>query len=182
MSYFFTSLPSFSGHPLAGKEFFTLQEFSHKTERLTFYNPTLKESETGMRIPCDTPQGKGIQRLLDSLGPGQMRLYCKVATNAQRHRFATIGHKKAVFSPNQPIGVNKVQKYLKRAASRLGFENTTGHAFRRLFVTTLVNDSGVSTEEALVSSRHASVAASRAYQIRGNNSEMGKFRALGLVE
>ena len=136
-----------------------------------------------MRIPCDTKQGKGIQRLLDSLGPGQMRLYCKVATPAQRRNFAAAGHKQALFSPNQPIGVNTIRKMLKSASKRLGYpESVTGHAFRRLFITTLVNDSGVSTEEALASSRHSSVAASRAYQIRGNNSEIAKFRALGLIE
>ena len=110
----------FPGHKLAGQEFFSLQGLNHKTEKLSFYNPTLKESELAMRIPCNTKQGKGIQLYLDSLGPGQMRFYCKVASPAQRRNFAAVGHKQALFSPNQPLGVNTIRKMLKSAATRLG--------------------------------------------------------------
>ena len=52
-------------------------------------------------------------------------------------------------------------------------------------VTSLVNDAGVNTEEALRSARHKSVAAQRPYMMRNQNSEMAKFsehwEALGLV-
>ena len=39
----------------------------------------------------------------------------------------------------------------------------------------------MSTEETLASSRHSSVAASQACQIRGDASEASKFRALGII-
>lgn len=122
------------GHKLAGQEFFSLQGLNHKTEKLSFYNPTLKESELAMRIPCDTQQGRGIQLYLDSLGPGQMRFYCKVASPAQRRNFAAVGHKQALFSPNQPLGVNTIRKMLKSAATRLG-DNSEVDKFRALGLT-----------------------------------------------
>merc|ERR1719148_436831 len=87
---------------------------------------------------------------------------------------------KVMFS-DRPIGVNKIRKMFKEAAVRLGFKKASGHAFRRLFITSLVNDPGVSTEETLASSRHSSVAANRAYQVRGDVSEASKFSALGLL-
>ena len=54
------------------------------------------------------------------------------------------------------------------------------HGFRRLFVTTLANDPGVSVEESLVSARHSSVAAQRTYMMRDGVSETFKFNALGI--
>ena len=62
----------------------------------------------------------------------------------------------------------------------MGFD-VSGHTFRRLFITSIVNGSGVSAEEALASSRHNSVAAQRPYQQRNSESEMAKFRALGMI-
>ena len=61
----------------------------------------------------------------------------------------------------------------------LGF-NVCGHAFHRLFITSLVNEPGVSVEESLAASHHNSVAAQHAYMTRGSTSEMAKFNALGL--
>jgi len=60
-------------------------------------------------------------------------------------------------------------------------QDVSGHAFRRIFVTTLVNNKGVSPEEALKSGRHNSMAAQCIYMAHGVDSEMAKFRALGLV-
>ena len=56
----------------------------------------------------------------------------------------------------------------------------TGHALRRLFVSTLVNDPAVSAEEALLASRHSSVAAQRPYMTLDQKSEANRFKALGL--
>ena len=52
---------------------------------------------------------------------------------------------------------------------------------RRLFITSMVNDPGVSAKESLVSARHTSVAAQLPYQHRDGVSEYNKFKALGLV-
>ena len=54
------------------------------------------------------------------------------------------------------------------------------HGFRRVFVTTLANDPGVSVEESLASVRHSSVAAQRTYMTRDGVSETSKFNALGI--
>ena len=62
----------------------------------------------------------------------------------------------------------------------MGHPECTGHGFRRLFVTTLANDSGVSVEESLGSARHSSVAAQRTYMQRDGVSKYAKSTALGL--
>ena len=56
----------------------------------------------------------------------------------------------------------------------------SGHGIRCLFVTTLVNDPSVSTEEALRASRHSSVAAQRPYMTLDRISKASRFKALGL--
>ena len=48
-------------------------------------------------------------------------------------------------------------------------------------ITSLVNDAGVNTEEALRSARHKSVAAQHPCMMRNQDSEMAKFQSLGLV-
>ena len=68
---------------------------------------------------------------------------------------------------------------LKEAGARTGLY-TTGHGFRRLFITSLVNGEGVSVEEALGSARYDSVAAQREYMHRNHRSEANKFAALGI--
>ena len=62
----------------------------------------------------------------------------------------------------------------------MGFPGVTGHALRRLFITTLANDPHVSIEEAILASRHSSVAAQRTYVLASGVSEAARFRALGL--
>ena len=47
-----------------------------------------------------------------------------------------------------------------------------------LDITSLVNDAGVNTEEALPCAHHKSVAAQRRYMMRNQNSEMAKFSEL----
>ena len=66
------------------------------------------------------------------------------------------------MSPKKPIGVNSVAKMLKDATTKIDID-VSGYGLRCLFVTTLVNDPSVSTEEALCAFRHLSVAAQRHY-------------------
>ena len=171
-----------SGHPFQGQEFYGIQSFQDKTNKLTTTNTVILRT-TGMRIPkgdVNDPKSIGgcITRYLGKWSPGQTRLYCKPATASQKIHWTSIGYPKAAFSANQPIGVNTIRKMMKDAAVKLGF-SATGHAFRRLFVTTIVNTPGVSTEEALASSRHNSVAAQRAYMVRGKASEAAKLAGMG---
>jgi hypothetical protein len=53
--------------------------------------------------------------------------------------------------------------------------DSKGHGFCRIFVTNLVNDAGVITEEALQSACHKSVAAQCPYMMRNQDSEMANF-------
>ena len=63
----------------------------------------------------------------------------------------------------------------------IGHAGATGHALRRIIVTTLANDPAVSTEGAgIYASRHTSVSAYRGYQVIEERSEAAKFAALGL--
>ncbi len=87
-----------------------------------------------------------------------MRICCKAATIAQKFKLLGEGH------PN----------------TQMGHPECIGHGFRRLFVTTLANDSSVSVEESLGSAGHSSVAAQRTYIQRDGVSECAKFAASGL--
>ena len=65
------------------------------------------------------------------------------------------------------------------ALERIGHAGGTGHALRRVFITTLANDPGVSLEAGMDASRHTSASAYRGYQVAGKTSEAAKFAALG---
>lgn len=56
-------------------------------------------------------------------------------------------------------------------------DDVSGHAFCRVFVTSLVNNEGMSTEEALMSVHHNSVIVEHPYMTRDNDLMMAKFRA-----
>ena len=120
-----------------------------------------------------------ITRCLAKKGPTQTRLHCKIATVNQKARYANVGYPNAQYSPEQPIGQNTIRKIMKEACLKLGYESS-GHAFRRVFLTTIVNAEGVNTEEALALSCHNSVAAQRTYMVRGHESEAAKFKVFGL--
>ena len=107
-------------------------------------------------------------------------MYCRPASDTQRAHFAKMGHPNAIFSPNQPYGQHTIRKVLKDALTKMGYPGCTGHALRRLFITTLANDPRVSVEESTSASRHSSVAAQRPYQVVNAVSEAARFRALGL--
>lgn len=79
-----------------------------------------------------------------------------------------------------PTAAKTFEDYLmKEICADLGFTSGSGHAFRRIFITTLANDSGVNIEETMLSARHRSVAASRNYQQRNGVSETAKLAAIG---
>ena len=79
-----------------------------------------------------------------------------------------------------PLGKNKIGKMMKAGLALVGHSGVTGHALRRLFITTLANDPGVSIEESMMASRHNSVAAQRPYIRVDGHSEAARFKALGL--
>ena len=167
------------GHLWEGEEYYAIKNMEHKTEKLSASNPVLK-SHNGMRIPVKSDPGQVIEYFLSVLSPGQERVYCRSATNGQKIQFAKIGHPNGAFSPNQPMGEHSINKLMKAALERIGHAGATGHALRRIFVTTLANDPAVSTEAGMEASRHTSVSAYRGYQVVGKTSEAAKFAALGI--
>ena len=166
------------GHLWEGKEYVGIENMQHKTHKLSASNPAVK-THNGMRIPIDSEPGKVIAYFLSVVSPGQTRVYCRAATICQKINFANIGHPNAAFSPNQPLGEHSVSKLMKAALERIGHVGATGHALRRIFVTTLANDPAVSVEAGMEASRHTSVSAFRGYQVVGKTSESAKFAALG---
>ena len=166
-------------HEWGGEEYWGLQNMADKTHRLSTTNTTLR-MEVQPRIPVKSIPGRIITNFMSKLSPIQDRIYCKAASPNQRKHFATLGYPDSSFSPNQPIGVNGISKMMKAALLKLGHPESTGHGFRRLFITTLANDPGVSVVEAMKSSRHSSVAAQLPYISRDATSETAKFAALGI--
>ena len=157
-----------------------IENMPRKTDKLTTRSPTLRD-DGAMRIPVDSLFGQSLLRCLYKLHPSQERMYCKVASKKQMKFWASVGLTGVYYSPNQPLGVNYISKYMKSALTRLGYEGETGHAFRRLFITSLPNDAGVSIEESMRSAGHNSVAAQRPYIVRNGVSESAKFAALGIT-
>ena len=168
------------GHPLEGKDFWMLQFQERKTSKLSTRNTSLGQDENA-HFPVDTKPGRIIEIFLDRLSPFQRRLYCMPANAAQKLQFASSNHPKALYNHNKPIGVNTIRVMIKAACKKLGFPDASGHGFRRLFITTLANDAGVSVEESMRSAGHNSFAAQCTYMKRNGHSETNKFKALGLV-
>mmetsp|Transcript_4578 Transcript_4578/g.7743 ORF Transcript_4578/g.7743 Transcript_4578/m.7743 type:complete len:550 (+) Transcript_4578:127-1776(+) len=174
-----------AGSDFFGYEYIGVTNLTDKSHRIDPINDTARNTKNMMRLPIidmNDPDDPGaiFKRLFDKMHPSQNRLYCKEATKNQKANFAMLGET-IHMSPHQPLGVNKVAKMTKEAGERTGLL-TSGHGFRRLFITTLVNAPGVSTEEVLGSARHRSVAASRNYMQRNHRSEANKLAALGITK
>lgn len=172
-----------AGHEYAGKMYYGINDLTDKSCKITFTN-TVARQTNHMRLPVldenDPNDVAGcIGRYLKKVSPSQLRLFCKEASPKQKHHYGTMGWPNAQMSPHQPLGHNAMRDLMREASNDLGFD-VAGHAFRRLFVSTLVNDGRVSAEESLASARHGSVAAQRPYQSRNNVSEANRFKALGI--
>ena len=167
------------GHPMAGEEYYAIKDMIDKTNKLTCTNPILKNNPSS-RIPVNSDHGQCLTRLIGKLSPGQLRFFCKPGTVPQLMHFKSMGWKDAAFSPHQPLGINTVRKMMKDACVKLGHPECTGHGFRRLFITTLANNPGVSVVECMAAARHSSVAAQRPYICQNGVSEVARFNALGM--
>lgn len=118
------------------------------------------------------------------MGPGQSRLFCKVASNEQRASYILQGNGNVMMSPKEPLGEHTIGTLFKKIATLLNLKDVksfSGHALRRMFCSTLYNDKGVSIQEAMSSARHGSVAASMTYIMRDQDSEAARVKALGAV-
>ena len=172
------------GHEFAGFKYYGYNGLTDKSHKLSTTNSYVRQSKH-LRLPVlneSDPNDAAacLKRYLQKLGPGQLRLFCKPATSSQKRHYTTIGWPDAEMSSQQPLGRNTIARMHKEAAAMLGVTSTdfSGHAWRRLFVTTLVNDPSVNTEEALAAARHSSVASQRTYMRRDKVSEANRFKAL----
>ena len=98
-----------AGYPLAGKDYFGIQNMADKTNKLSSTN-TIPKKNKAARIPVDSKPGRCIKRFLLKLSPGQDRLYCQEATANQKICFANQGSPNSVFSPNKSLGAGTIRK------------------------------------------------------------------------
>ena len=171
---------TFAGYPYIG-----VNCMPDKSKKVTSTNDIARDTACTMRLPIidigdmNDPGGT-FKRYTGTFHPLQRRrFYCKESSIKMKRIHCLEGYPNARMSFNQPLGENTVAKMIKHAGKITGL-GTTGQGIRRLYLTTLVNDPGVSVEEALVSGRHGSVAAQRPYQHRNHQSEGNKFAALGI--
>lgn len=121
----------------------------------------------------------------DDFGGSFVRLLNKVMRNkenlAKKNRFYLRPKKDGKEFMSAVIGHNTIREMMKDAAEILGIDQKDfkgGQAWRALFITTMVNDSRVSTAEAMKSARHNSVAANKNYQATDIVSEGKKQQCL----
>jgi len=164
-----------------------LDGLTDKTHKLNVHNDHVRENSEYMRLPVlnDDPRSDclagSIKRFLQKMAPGQTRIYCKVVPSELRDNSGP--YQGQIFYPNNPLGRNTVLSLFKEGAAIQGLSNPhmfSPHSLRAYFVTMLANDSGVSVQECMTASRHTSVAASATYQERNMNSELNRFKALGI--
>ena len=74
-----------------------------------------------MRVPVESSFGRIITIFFTKLLPGQMRIYCRPATEAQKEHFKNMGHSNALFSRNQPLGERSVRKLIKSGSKKWDF-------------------------------------------------------------
>jgi hypothetical protein len=173
--------PALAGHP-----YVALDNLIDKTCKLTVHNNYARRTSDFLRIPINEEDpaclGASVKRYMTKVAPGQVRLYCRVASaeyiqsNYRRH-----GNMTAMFYPNLPLGTNKVKELLAAGAKLLGLPASfRPHSLRAVGVTKLANDSSISIAEVCRAARHSSTSASRMYQTTDGISEANRLRALGL--
>ena len=82
-----------------------------------------------------------------------------------------------MYSPNKPIGKNKINTFMKEACEKLKLK-CTGHGLRALSISTVINEVA-NAKETLGFSRHNSLAAQIPCHRSRHKTEMAKFKALG---
>ena len=158
------------GHKLVSLPFMHLAIMPNKTLKLTMNNSNLHADEspasTSLKMTPTVLAWFSVT-IRTVFGPGQHRMYGKDASLVQKKHFEAMGF----YFSNETL--------IKEAGKMLGFI-FGGHAFHHQFITSLVNEPGISMEESLAVSHHNSVAARVAYITRGSSSELAKFNALGV--
>jgi hypothetical protein len=177
---------TFEHAALAGHPYVAISNLTDKTHILTVNNSYARGTSEVLRFPIneDDPAdfGGALQRYMNKLSPGQLRMYCRLASDQfiaatyRRH-----GNSTSIFHPNLPLGINKVKELICQGADILGIpRNFRPHSLRAVGVTKLANSRGVSDAERCRAARHSTVNASRAYQTVDGRSEASRLLALGV--
>ena len=160
---------NFEDPQLAGKPYVAITNFQDKSNKLSVHNSYLRDTSDVMRFLVDYEDpanfGSSLLRLIAKHSPGQVRMYCSVASTSRRATLARSGHPNAFFIPNKPMGYKKIGNLIKKLGQKvLGLPPTfRPHSLRSAMITMLANDPSVSTKETMKAARHSSVSATNAY-------------------
>ena len=173
---------------LRGKPYVAIKHMNvEKGHKITVTNSYARPMQNLLRFPitdgCPKCFGGALARLVKKAAPGQKRLYCREASEAEKARHAFNGYPNATMSPKKHLGKGSIRVLFQEGAEILGLpEDFKPHSLRSACITRLVNDPSVSMAETMAVARHSSVAASKNYQQIDDVSEGNRLHALKLVE
>lgn len=169
-----------TGHVFEDYDFVGIGSMIDKSNQLSRTQSYKRDTSNLMRMPIIDNKPES-----DDFGGSFVRLLNKVKKNKknleEKNRFYLRPEKDGKEFSSGVLGHNKIRDYMKDAAKILGIPQQDfkgGQAWRALFITTMVNDSRVSTAEAMKSARHNSVAANKNYQATDIVSEGKKQQCL----
>ena len=144
------------GHLYEGLKNIGIGQLLDKSKRLSVNNSYKRDTRNIFRFPIYPDNMTEVK-----FAPGNLYdRYFRNIPNTQQRVFCQVRKGKAMR--NSPLGKNKITHRMRKVATVLNMKNPEKfrpHLLRAMMVTVLVNDASVSTEEAMVVSRHSSVAA-----------------------
>jgi hypothetical protein len=127
--------------------------------------------------------GGTLQCYMNKLTPGQVRMYCRlasyqfIAATYWRH-----GNSSSISHPNIPLGINKIKDLICQGDDIiLGIpRNFRPHSLQAIGVTKLANSRDFSDDKCCHAACHSTVNASRVYQTVDGRSDDSCLLALGV--
>ena len=174
-------------HPFSGMTWAGIDLKNRKSNKIRPNNVYFNDDSSVNRQPVwdDSPTSScwagSLIRFREKFGPGQGQFYCRAAVEPMLSGYKKQGFLSAVYNPSEPMNRNDIGKAFKAAARIMGFkdwEKVTGHMFRRLAVTKLVNHPHVNLSESMELTGHKSVSAHLAYIQKDATSEVERVKAL----
>jgi hypothetical protein len=97
-----------------------------------------------------------VKQYMTKVAPGQVRLYCCVATAEYiQSNYHWHGNMTAMFYPNLPLRTNKAKELLATGAKLLGLPASfRPHSLCAVSVTKLANDSSISIDKVCRAAHH----------------------------
>ena len=104
-----------------------------KGTKITFTNGRKRNTKKEMRMPVDpfdeACPGGTLNRYVQSLAPHQIRFYTYPAKEHERRQLNKLGLGDVMYSPNKPIGKNKINTFMKEACEKLKLKSAPATAF-----------------------------------------------------